>query len=192
MAPSPGRTGMRKRFTQAEVAWLEKAGLFEGQRFELIEGDLIDKMGQNPPHAYAIRRLASWLAQIFGLSRLMVQSPVQVARADRELSLPEPDISIVSEDSRAYADRHPRGDELLLAVEVADSSLRLDSTVKRNLYARAGVPEYWILDLSKQRMIVHRRPVSGEYLDVFAVESQDTISPANHELAAVPLATVLA
>ena len=171
---------------------MEKAGLFEGQRFELIEGDLIDKMGQNPPHAYAIRCLAGWLAQIFGLGRLMVQAPVQVARPDRELSLPEPDISVVAEASREYSVRHPRGDELLLAVEVADSSLRLDSTVKRNLYARAGVPEYWILDLSKQRMIVHRRPVSGEYLDVFAVESQDTISPANHELAAVPLATVLA
>ena len=192
MAPSPGRTGMRKRFTQAEVEWMEQAGLFLGQRFELIEGDLIDKMGQNPPHAYAILCLSVWLSSLFGGRRVRAQLPVQVARPDRELSLPEPDISVVAEAIREYSVRHPRGDELLLVVEVADSSLRLDSTVKRNLYARAEVPEYWILDVAKERMIVHRRPVSGEYLDVFAVESHEAIHPENFEAAAVSLATVLA
>src|SRR5712691_12986752 len=81
----------RKRFTRAEVRSMDEAGLFAGQRLELIEGDLIDKMGQRPPHASTIQLLLVWLAGVFGLDRVRVQLPVEAAPADRERSLPEPD-----------------------------------------------------------------------------------------------------
>lgn len=157
----------RKRFTRAEVQQMMNVGLFAGQRYELIDGDLIDKMGQNPPHASAIRLLLELLAGIFGLKRVQVQLPVEVSTEDRERSMPEPDLAVLAADSSTlYRDRHPRGDELLLVVEVADSTLTHDATTKRDLYARAGVPEYWILDLKRRTLMIHRKPIHGAYQEV--------------------------
>jgi hypothetical protein len=66
----------RKRFARSEVESMLELGLFEGQRYELIEGDLIDKMGQHPPHAYAIRLVVAWLVRFFGIERVRVQLPI--------------------------------------------------------------------------------------------------------------------
>ncbi len=157
----------RKRFTRAEVQQMMNVGLFAGQRYELIDGDLIDKMGQNPPHASAIRLLLELLAGIFGLKRVQVQLPVEVSAEDREKSMPEPDLAVLAADSSTlYRDRHPRGDELLLVVEVADTTLTHDATTKRDLYARAGVLEYWILDLNRRSLVIHRKPIHGVYQEV--------------------------
>jgi Uma2 family endonuclease len=156
----------RKRFTRNEVEQMLDAGLFAGQRFELIDGDLIDKMGQNPPHSHALRLLHAWLAKIFGVERIQVQQPVEAAPAERERSLPEPDFSVLAELKDDYGKRHPRGDELLLAVEVADTTARYDATLKRDMYARAGVPEYWVLDIGARRLIVHRHPAGGTFGEI--------------------------
>jgi hypothetical protein len=67
----------RKRFTRAEAAQMHDSGLFAGQRFELIDEDLIDKTGQNPPHACAIRTLFAWLIQIFGAKQVQIQQPIE-------------------------------------------------------------------------------------------------------------------
>lgn len=139
------------------------AGLFAGQRFELIDGDLIDKMGQNPPHASAIRFLLMSLIRIFGAERILVQLPIEAAAAEQERSLPEPDLSVLVEPKVDYGRRHPRGDELLLAIEVADTTAQYDATTKRDMYARAGVPEYWVLDIGAPRLIVHRHPGGGTF-----------------------------
>jgi Uma2 family endonuclease len=153
----------RKRFTRSEVDRMVALGIFDGQRCELIDGELIDKMGQNPPHAQAIRNLFAWLAGLFGAGRLQMQLPVEVKPGDSEWSLPEPDIAVLAEAGGEYGKRHPRGDELLLIVEVADTSLRQDLTTKRDLYARASVSEYWVVDLQSRRVNVHRNPEQGEY-----------------------------
>jgi Uma2 family endonuclease len=170
---------LRKHFTRTEVQQMLDAGLFVGQRVELIDGDLIDKMGQNPPHAVAIRLLTRALAAIFGLEKLMVQAPIEVSRADREKSWPEPDVAVVAEAKPDYRERHPRGDELLLVVEVADSSVAHDATTKRDLYARAGVPEYWVLDLIARRLIVHGdlREGSFQRVEAFAEEAAVNVGP---------------
>src|SRR5690349_13136407 len=151
----------RKRFTRDEVEQMLDAGLFAGQRFELIDGDLIDKMGQAPPHAYAIQSLHIQMTRIFGPRRIQIQSPVEVA--EDEQNLPEPDAAVLIELKDDYAKRHPRGDELLLAIEVADTTVRYDATTKRDLYARAGVPEYWVLDIPGRRLIVHRGLTQGQF-----------------------------
>src|SRR5438445_220248 len=85
----------RKRFTREDLDRLMEAGVFEGQRYELIGGDLIDKMGQNPPHAKAIRVLAAIFVRIFDALLIRVQQPMEAARSDRERSLPEPDVAIM-------------------------------------------------------------------------------------------------
>jgi len=170
----------RKRFTRSEVDRMLELGIFDGQRCELIDGELIDKMGQNPPHAYAIQRLFAWLIGLFGPDRLRIQSPIEVKPGDSEWSLPEPDIAVLTEADVAYGKRHPRGDELLLVVEVADTSLRQDLTTKRDLCARASVGEYWVLDPQSHRLIVHRNPEQGEYRETAILNEGDLVSCAGH------------
>lgn len=152
------------------------AGLFAGQRFELIDGDLIDKMGQNPPHSHALRLLHDWLVKIFGGTRVQMQQPIEAAPAERERSLPEPDLSVLAEIKNDYAKRHPRGNELLLAIEVADTTVRYDATAKRDLYARAGVPEYWVLDIPGRRLIVHRRLSQGQFEQIETLAESAAVS----------------
>src|SRR5260221_10936038 len=93
--PAPPATDSlrRKTFTRNEVERMENIGIFDEQRVELIDGELIDKMGQNPPHARGIQNLLACLVQWFGVRHVRVQAPLEVALPDRERSLPEPDIA---------------------------------------------------------------------------------------------------
>ncbi len=181
----------RKRFTRSEVQQMLDAGLFAGQRFELIDGDLIDKMGQNPPHAYAIRVLLVWLAKILGAATVRVQLPIEVASADQEWTWPEPDLALLSDSKADYRRRHPRGDELLLVIEVADSTVQYDAGLKRDLYARAGVREYWVLDVGGRKLMVHRRPLEGHFQEVFTLSDHDTASPECYPDHSIPVAEML-
>ena len=167
----------RKRFTRGDVNRMQAAGLFEGERLELIDGDLIDKRGQKPAHATAIRRLNAWLAKVFGVDLVQMQLPVDVAANDRELNEPEPDVTVLAENKSDFARRHPRGDEAVLLVEVADSSIRQDTVRKRDLYARAGVPEYWVLNLQDRELVVHRTPHDGRYREILTLSEGATIAP---------------
>ena len=126
----------RKRFTRSDVSRLSAAGIFEGQRYELIEGDLIDKMGQNPPHAWTVAFVHLWLAKIFGGDLVRGRLPIEVSREDHEHSEPEPDLVVLEESKPEYVTRHPRGDELQLLIEVADTSVYFDKCVKIALYGR--------------------------------------------------------
>ena len=139
----------RKRFTREEVDRLTDLGFFDECRYELIDGDLIDKMGQNPPHAFVIRQTAAWLRRIFPDDCVQMQLPIEASPADRRRSLPEPDLAVLAQNRLEFAKRHPRGDELLLVIEVADTSVAFDLSRKAVLYGAAGVPEYWVLDLTR-------------------------------------------
>jgi Uma2 family endonuclease len=169
----------RKRFTRDEVERLRESGFFEGHRYELLDGDLIDKMGQNPPHAYAIRLALVWLASIFKASRILVQLPIEASVADRKRSLPEPDLAVLAQAGPELSKRHPHGDELLLAIEVADSTAAFDLSRKAVLYAAAGVPEYWVLDLSRRILVVHRQPSPAGYRLIQLFTETDTVSLEN-------------
>jgi Uma2 family endonuclease len=167
----------RKRFTVHEVEQMLQAGLFAGQRLELIDGDLIDKMGQNPPHSYAIQLVLAWLAQILEPRRIRVQLPIQAGSQDRKWSLPEPDLAVLAELKDDFRKRHPRGDEVLLVVEVSDTTVQHDSTIKRDLYAHAGVREYWVLDVGARKLTMHRQLKDGKFLQVETWAEKDSVSP---------------
>ena len=155
-----------------------EAGFFTGERFELIDGDLIDKMGQNPPHAGAIQLCMALLVKIFGVERVRVQLPIEAGPADRERSVPEPDLAVLAEVKPDFSRRHPNGQELALLVEVADTTLRHDAVTKRDLYARSDVPEYWVLDLNSRRLIVHRELDAGlaQYASIQSYTEDQAIS----------------
>jgi Uma2 family endonuclease len=173
--PAISETLPRKRFTRDELHRMQESGVLAG-RYELIEGDLIEKMGQNPPHASALRRMFAWLARCFEAGRLSIQLPIEVASVDQQRSEPEPDVAVLRDILPEYRDRHPRGDELTLLVEIADSSSRFDLTIKAALNARAEVPEYWVLDLTRRILIIHRRPENGGYRDTEQLADQETVT----------------
>jgi Uma2 family endonuclease len=173
LLPAIPETVARKRFTRDELHRMEECRILEG-RYELIEGDLIEKMGQNPPHANALRLMCAWLAACFGMERLSVQLPIEVAPDDQQRSQPEPDIAVLNALLPDYSQRHPRGDELTLVVEIADSSSRSDLATKAALYARAGVREYWVLDLTRRLLVIHRHPENGTYRRVEHLAEQET------------------
>ena len=182
----------RKRFAREEVNQMLDLGLFSGQRFELIDGDLIDKMGQNPAHASAIRFLSGWASTHFP-GRFQCQLPIELAGPDAAWNEPEPDITVFAEAKAAYQRRHPRSDETILVIEVADSTvieladgtLRQDSERKRSLYARGGVPEYWVADLRGRRLIVHRNPIGDNFTDVKIFTEGEIVAPLANPLAEI-------
>jgi Uma2 family endonuclease len=165
----------RKRFTREEVDRLAETGVFAGQRYELIDGDLIDKR-QNPPHVFAIQLLWTYLAGLFQVDIVRVRHPVEAAPGDRERSLPEPDVAVLRERNIEHRSRHPRGDEMLLVIEVSDTTTAFDRSRKARLYARAGVPEYWVLDLNGRMLVIHREPDGTQYRQTFLHAPEEAVS----------------
>jgi Uma2 family endonuclease len=166
----------RKRFTREEVDQMLEAGLFAGQRYELIDGDLINKMGQGSRHAFGIRLCGDWLSGIFEPRRVQIQLPMEAADDERKLSLPEPDVAVLAEWKIDYKDRHPYGHEILLAIEIADTTARFDLTRKAIMYARAGVREYWVLDLIRRLLHVHRQPEGALYRQIHIYSENEMVS----------------
>lgn len=146
--------GETKRWTRREYGRLIETGiLHEDDPIELIEGRLIVAEPQNTPHAQAIELAADALRAAFGLGwRIRVQLPIALD-PDSE---PEPDVSVVAGSPRDRDTDHPSRPALV--VEVADSSVRYDRDVKARVYARAAIPEYWIVDLPARVVEVHRMP----------------------------------
>jgi Uma2 family endonuclease len=167
-----------KRWTRSECERLEAVGT-DLQHVELIEGELIDKMGKNRPHVRAAALLTAWLIQIFGGLRVNAEAPIDVAPEDNPTNQPEPDMIVLTRDyagSARYLST-PQPKDLDLVVEIADSSLTFDLTVKATLYARAGIAEYWVLDVPGRRLIVHLDPQSGQYGSVTAYNEQEGVAP---------------
>ena len=166
----------RKRWTRAQCATLEASGLLEQERLELVEGELISKMGKKRPHVSSLTLVRGWLEQVFGLRFVNSEAPIDVAPEDNPTNEPESDLIVLRKDTSHFTS-NPRAEDLRLVVEVADTSLHFDLTVKAALYARAGVPEYWVLDIGGRRLLVHRNPRSGKYADVAVYREQESVSP---------------
>jgi Uma2 family endonuclease len=169
----------RKRWTRAECERLEALGIFEQQHVELIEGELIDKMGKNRPHVNTAALLTAWLIQVFGGLRVNAEAPMDVAPEDNPTNQPVPDLIVLTRNYSAsgFLSTTPQPKDLDLVVEIADTSLAFDLTVKATLYARAAIAEYWVLDVPGRRLIVHREPQSGQYGSVIAYSEQEGIAP---------------
>jgi Uma2 family endonuclease len=167
---------VRKRWTRVEYEELSSIPLLSQQRLELIEGDLIDK-GKGAPHSTALVLLHEWLSAFFGRRRVVPASPIDVAPEDNPTSEPEPDLIVLTREITDLTGGNPKPQDLLLVVEIADSSLYLDMTIKSGLYARAGIADYWVLDIPARRMIVFRDPRDGRYESVLAYDVDESVAP---------------
>jgi len=166
----------RKRWTRQECVALETSGIWEQQHLELIEGELISKMGKKRPHANAIAVVHAWLLRVFGAQFVNSAAPIDVAPEDNPTNEPEPDLIVLSKPSREFKD-DPQPVDLRLVVEIADSTLSFDRTTKARLYARARIVEYWVVDIPGRRIIVHRDPQDGQYRSVVAYAEQEGVKP---------------
>ena len=135
----------RRRFTAEEFHRMGEAGLFrEDGRIELIDGEILMMTPIGPRHVYYVNRLTSVLIRAVGdLAIISPQNPVGIERR----SEPQPDLVVLRARGRDYFNALPGKDDALLVVEVADSSLEYDRSVKMPLYANAGIPESWLLDV---------------------------------------------
>ena len=152
-------------------------GLFDQQHFELIDGELIDKMGKNRPHITLMAYMVLWLHQTFGGPFVLTQGPIDVSPEDNPTSEPEPDVIVMSREYWHFKSANPRPEDLRLVVEVSGSTLPFDLTTKAALYARAAIAEYWVLDLVARRLIVHRNPVGGTYESVVVYGEHEQVAP---------------
>jgi Uma2 family endonuclease len=142
---------------------IERGILTENDRVELIRGEIVDKMSIGDRHAACVNRLNRLLGKKAGDTAIVaIQNPVRLADSE-----PEPDVALLRPRGDFYATGKPEPADVLLAIEVADSSLDYDRDVKRPMYGEAGIAEYWIVNLIDECLEVHRQPQpDGTYRDV--------------------------
>ena len=188
------RTVQVRRWTRQEYDKMVECGIFPpGERVELIDGEIIEMSPQKSGHATAIRLTEEALRLAFGAG---YDVRVQMPLALDPLSEPEPDVAVVRGSPRDYRDAHPAS--ALLVVEVADTTLSYDREQKGSLYARAGVADYWILNLSEGRLEVFRDPIAMAqarygwiYRTVGYYTAGEQVSPLAAPQAVVPVADLL-
>jgi Uma2 family endonuclease len=158
----------RHRLTVADYHRLGEAGILgEDDRVELLEGQLIDMSPIGPRHALAVDALNELLVGgVAGRAVVRVQNPITLDSG----SEPQPDVAVVRRPWSGYPRAHPGPGDILLLIEVADSSLELDLGAKRTIYARAGIGEYWIVDLTTDTVLLHREPDGDGYRGVTPVK----------------------
>jgi Uma2 family endonuclease len=135
-------------------AMIQTGILTEDDPVELLEGWLVTKTSKNPKHRAATRLVRQALERIIAPG-WYVDSQEPLTTVDSE---PEPDVTIVRGETRQYLDRHPGPQDVALVVEVADSSLQRDRSLKKRLYAVAGIPVYWIVNLLANQIEVYTEP----------------------------------
>ena len=145
-------------------------------RCELLDGVMVGKMSQHPPHGSTLTELADALRQLVAPA-WRVREQLDVVLPD-VATRPEPDVAVVRRRDHKYFKRHPEPADIGLLIEIAESSLRLDRKVKRRLYAGADIPEYWIVNLIERQVEVHRRPIpaEGRYAEIEIVPFDGRLS----------------
>jgi Uma2 family endonuclease len=181
----------RFQWTSDQYNLLGEAGVFDGKRVELVEGEIIEMAPMGPRHFVAINLVAEVLTSVFGKG-FFVSSQNQLDVDKR--SQPEPDIAVLKGSPRDYVGGHPK--TLVLAVEVADSSIQRDRIYKTKLYAKAGIEDYWIVNLADNCLEVYRKPVNDVelgfvYLEKSVLGEDESISPLAIPDAAISVADIL-
>jgi Uma2 family endonuclease len=163
----------RRLFTIEEYHRMAETGILRPEdRVELIDGEIFEMSPIGSRHMACVNNLNRVLVLGLGVRAVVSpQNPVQIPR----YSEPEPDLAVLR--ARSYRTLPPTTEDVLLLVEVAETSLRFDRTVKLALYARAGFLEYWIADANAETVTIFRQPANATYSDVRTVGRNDTLSP---------------
>lgn len=179
----------RHRLTVDEYHRMAEAGvLAPDARVELIEGEVVDMAPIGSRHGSAVKRLNQLFSAVVAQRAIVaVQDPLQLG----DLSEPEPDLMLLVPRDDFYAERHPTAADVLLLVEVSDTTARYDRQIKVPLYARHGVAEVWVVDLDARLLRVHRKPARGEYAQITTYAEPGLLAPLALPEAAVDLSRLL-
>jgi Uma2 family endonuclease len=164
-----------RRFTVIEYQRMADLGIFLiGERLELIDGYVMTMAAKGIAHSCATMLIQQLLGRKVGKAYCVWgQNPIQLDNH----SAPEPDVAIVGRDPLGYSTHHPTPDEVLLVIEVADSSLKYDLEVKAPLYARSRIPEYWVVDVADRKLHVFREPNESGYQLELVLRELMTVVP---------------
>lgn len=176
---------MRRLITVEEYHQMIEAGILgEDEHVELIDGEIIKMAAIGSPHASCVDRLNEFfITRLPGRATVRIQNPVCLG----EHSEPEPDLAIVHRYEKGYIERHPNPDEVYLIIEVADSSLEFDREIKLPLYAKAGIPEVWVVDLPGECIEIYQEPSPFGYGLMRKKRGSDAISPLAFPDISVPI-----
>jgi Uma2 family endonuclease len=163
----------RRLFTIEEYERMVETGILtQDDRVELIEGEIVEMSPIGDAHAAFVANLTHLLVHAVGdRARVWVQGPVRVPPRSK----PQPDLALLR--PRSYVRAGATMEDALLAIEVADTSLRYDRIVKLRLYARAGIPKYWIVDATTETVEVYCEPSGERYATVQHPTRGGTIAP---------------
>jgi Uma2 family endonuclease len=181
-----------RRFTREEYHQMADMGFFQGQRVELIGGEIVEMAAQKDQHAFSVRLTAHALRPIFEpANTVMQQAPLRLP----DSSEPEPDVAVAPGNVRQVS-THPV--TALLIVEVADTTLAFDRGNKASLYARAGIADYWIVNLVDRRVEILRNPAPDpaakfgwSYAAPTTHPPGESITPLAAPAASIPVADLL-
>lgn len=164
-----------RRFSVAEYELIGSTGIFsEGNRIELIEGEIVEMAAKGTAHVVCVSRLNHWFGRRSdNLYWVLVQDPIVVS----DVSEPEPDITLTRIKPDDYRSGLPRPSDIYLVIEVAESSLSFDRGRKADLYARAGIVEYWVVDAVNSRFEIFRLPSPQGYREVRTFYPGESVSP---------------
>jgi len=166
----------RRRFTVEEYRRMGETGILaDDPRIELIAGAIVVREPTGSRHAGTVDRLAHlFISRLARRVVVRVQNPVTFPDEMSEL---QPDVTLLRARADFYVGAHPGAQDVLLLIEVADSTLRLDRRVKIPLYARAGIAEVWLLDLTTERVEIFREPSGHHYGEVVGLERGAALAP---------------
>ena len=179
----------RYRFDVHQYHAMAKAGVLnDDDRVELIDGEIVAMSGIGPEHMATVNSSTR-----FWVIRLGERAIVQIQGAIRldERNEPQPDVAMLKPRADFYWHRMPGPDDVLLIIEVANTSLRYDRQIKLALYARFGVPETWIANIQARTIEVYSNPVDGEYTERRNFQHGQTVTPAAFPDIALPVADVI-
>lgn len=164
----------RRFFTVNEYARMGEVGIFsEDDRVELIEGEIVKMSPIGSRHAACVDRVVNMLLPVVAdkSAIIRVQNPIIL----NDYSEPQPDVALLQYRADFYAQGHPQAADVLLVIEVADSSVEIDRHTKLPLYAASGIPETIIIVLPEDVIEVHAEPVNGQYQRVKILGRDDTL-----------------
>jgi Uma2 family endonuclease len=178
----------RKRWNRDDVRRMLEVGLLDpNKHYELIEGEIIVKVGQGRRHILIINRLFKILGIVFGIDYVQSQGTLPL----NFINEPEPDTVVLDRTLDEYVDIEPGPENVRLIVEVSDTTLNSDRQVKGLLYARAGVIEYWIINIQARKLEVHRQPTPDGYALRMVLTDQETVSPLTMQTAEIRVLDLL-
>ena len=180
----------KRRFDVEDYHRMAQAGILrKGDRVELIDGEIVAMTPIGPRHNAAVDRATHAIVAAVGTQAIVrVQGSIRLSRFHE----PQPDFALLRPKSDFYASGLPGGPDTLLVIEIAESSLEYDRQVKGGLYAEAGIPELWVIDLERRLLFRFTEPRTGAYQQLSQHDAADTVAPELLPDCALAVANLLA